>query len=117
MMTDLIAFLRARLAEDEATARAAFSGQCDPENGWGAERSVSGGWTITPHVGNIHEKVQARHVEAWNPARVIAEVAAKRAIIGLCEPWGIPEDIMVLRLLAQPYADHPDFAPAWRLPE
>lgn len=141
---DLTEFLHARIAEDEATARAAFSGQADPENGWGAERSVAGGWTIVPHVGVIHEEVQALHVARWDPARVLAEVAAKRAMLKLHEhipSWdaaqaagddGDPgfgcrtchsQDGEVqscgwcptILALAQVDAEHPDFDPAWRL--
>ncbi len=75
-------FLLARIAEDEAVARAGISGQADPENGWGY-----GGFgsprALTPHVGIIHEAVQAEHVIRWHPARVLAECEAKRRIVGL----------------------------------
>ncbi len=82
-MDDLIGWLRARLDEDERRALDARSTQYDWENGWGLHPPSSGGnkWTITPHVGLIHEQVQAEHVAAWNPARVLAEIATKRAIL------------------------------------
>ena len=120
-MTGLTAWLLEQIAADEAAARAAFSGQCDPENGWGAEPGVGAGWTITPHVGIIHEEVQARHVEQWNPARALAECAAKRAIIEeitrflpLCLDPVTPATVVALAM-AQPYADRPGWDPAWRV--
>lgn len=91
-MDDLIAFLRARLDECESAARAAFSGQADPENGWGESRTHGyAGVTITPHVGHIHEDVQAAHVVKWNPARVLADVAAKRQITEAYERTAVEE--------------------------
>lgn len=140
-MTDLVEFLRARLDEDEQAATAAFSGQADPENGWGAEQ-VEGvrQIVITPHVGLIHEAVQADHVARWNPARVLREVKAKRLIItehyvtqGLhdgrayrvctrCSDYARPGELArpepapcaTLRLFALPYVDHPDYEEATR---
>lgn len=82
-MTDSIAnWLRAQLDAEAEAAQRAFSGQADPENGWGAYRPE---WqqhtTITPHVGIIHEAVQADHVVRWNPARALREIDAKRQVI------------------------------------
>lgn len=86
-MTDvdaLVEFLNARIADDKREARAAISGQADPENGWGVE-----GRAVTPHVGIIHEGVQRAHVAKWNPARVLAECEAKRRIVELHESWPV----------------------------
>lgn len=77
-------FLLARIAEDEATARAGISGQADPENGWGYEGSA-----LTPHVGIIHEPLQAAHITRWHPARVLAECAAKRQIVEFHRDWPV----------------------------
>jgi uncharacterized protein DUF6221 len=124
---DLVAFLRARYDEDEDSARAAFSGQCDPENGWGLKHS-HGSVTITPHVGVIHEQIQAAHVVRWNPARVLREGAARRAILEafrIADVSGqvLPDDRNIgeadgleeaLRHLATVYDDHPDYQAAWR---
>lgn len=121
-MSDIVEFLRARLDEDEQAARAAFSGQADPEEGWGAERSE---WyrhtTITPHVGMIHESVQAEHIVRWNPARVLAEVEAKRRTLVRCEEEmlsGIPRLVhfatQTVWEMVKPYADHPEYDEAWR---
>lgn len=59
------------------------------------------------------------------PSRVLAECEAKRAIVELHapEPGQHPDfcghdlrqlPCSTLRILALPYADHPDFDPAWR---
>jgi len=79
------------------------------------------------------------HVSGWSStcwraqvsARVLADIAAKRAIVALhheptewqpdrdpsCSSLDYPEDSAdceTLRALAVPYADHPSFDPAWR---
>ncbi|MCU8589332.1 DUF6221 family protein [Streptomyces sp. A13(2022)] len=137
-MDELVVWLRAQLDEEAEAAQRAFSGQADPENGWGAYRPEGQRHTtITPHVGIVHETVQADHVVTWNPARVLREIEAKRHILAQCAYWneradreaadppkypqpgldlGLLLDAMnpVLRLLAQPYADRPGYREAWR---
>jgi hypothetical protein len=87
---DLIEFLQARLDEDEAAIR--------EDAGLG----LAYGW----------------------PARLLAEVEAKRAILAhwtsdaqFPDFHGGYEEAMndAALALAQPYADHPDFDPAWLL--
>jgi hypothetical protein len=109
----LVEFLLARIAEDEDAAQAAFSGQMDPENGWGID-----GRAVTPHVGVIHEEVQRLHVAKWNPARVLAECEAKRRIVELLddnlqEPGYYQAVDYAMGYLAAAYADHPAFHPDW----
>lgn len=98
-MSDLVTFLRARLDEDE------------------------------------HAATEERDADSWNeydddtynsPARVLREVEAKRRIVSLYRlsfrkdgqpspEGGYAEAYWdVLRLLAEPYSDHPDFDPSWR---
>jgi hypothetical protein len=51
------------------------------------------------------------------PARIHAECEAKRRIVGLhpCDNCGAAFDpCETLRLLALPYADHPDYREEWR---
>lgn len=77
----------------------------------------------------------AEHIARHDPARVLAECKAKRRVVERLRPAMITmPDGAVLSLmdpsearavefmhrvivtsLAQPYADHPDFDPAWRL--
>lgn len=124
-MVSIVEFLRARLDEDEAAAHQAFSNQMDPENGWGSD-----GRAVTPHVGVIHEDVQRAHVVRWNPAVVLAEIAAKRALLALHADGSGHEcidgyydhaTIDVLAgacpttcILASVYSDHPDYRSEWK---
>ncbi len=110
-MTDLVAFLRARLDEDEAAAQAV------PEADWLAQIDEA---SMNP------DGAVELYVRRMAPARVLAEVAAKRAIITLLTELmeHLPESPKYLRveslrpieLLAQPYADHPDFDLTWATP-
>ncbi|GHG97281.1 DUF6221 family protein [Amycolatopsis roodepoortensis] len=132
-MDDLIAFLRAQLDKDEQAARAASPGpwQVDketyPEAIHGADGAtpVSGGrWGGEASVFDKDE--DAIHIARHDPVRVLADVAAKRQIIGLCnldfnddgEPsclGGYGEAYWdVVRLLALSYAEHPDYREEWR---
>lgn len=122
-------FLLERIGEDEAAALAAVDGQADPENGWGYE-----GRALIPHVGIIHHAVQAEHITRWHPYRVVAECAAKRAIVEKRLTIGLPDRPIsdgqawlsgaheavdaerghILRTLAAVYADHPDYQTEWK---
>jgi hypothetical protein len=111
-MDELIAFLRARLDEDVKVARdATFWTGGVPE------------WTARAEPDGVHI---ARH----DPARVLADVAAKRRIIA--EYAGRDQDVdlmlgryterqgqwaglhLAVRLLALPYAGHPDYREEWK---
>lgn len=138
---DLIAFMQARLAEDEAVARAAAAALAAPWRVAGCACCLygaadEGGWRLDPCGPDLHRGAILEHIARWDPARVLAEVAAKRAILKLhppatqpsglycatCGDWPQPGDEQgvitwpcgTLKLLAQPYSDHPDFDPAWR---
>lgn len=81
-------------------------------------------------TGGVHGLVYAEHIARHDPARVLAETAAKRRIlarharcgsgIGWCADGGheldwSPAHCFELADLAAPYADHPDFDPAWKV--
>ena len=134
----LTEFLLARIAEDEAVARAAV--------GTAAFSRQSGRWsfeTVNDQFGPIPivfavadsgAKTQAANMEsAWereergahiarhDPARVLAECEAKRAIVKDAEWLLSGSDIDVREItdwlfghLALPYADHPDYLPEWK---
>lgn len=139
---DIAEFLLARIAEDEAAARAATPGSWGSEFGGVclavspfttiaavADLNLIGieGYTYGPE---LEERANADHIARWDPARVLAECEAKRRIVTEIYPeldldndtlnyeFGAtradPED--VLRLLALPYADHPDYKPEWSPP-
>ena len=128
----LVAFLRARLDKDEAVARRVKSswrqvgetGVIVASDGGRAEECANGNWTGI-----------AEHIVRHDPPRVLAEVESKRRIIELhaleyrerpervlgeaddpfcaeCSGEGFPCE--TLRLLALPYADHPDYREEWR---
>ena len=102
MSGDLVTFLRARLDEDEAAATAA-----EREMGtWGGQRPSYA--KLGFDVGDL--------AQTFNPARVLREVAAKRAIVrSECSPYpeGHASLSVTLRQLAAVYRDHPDYRPEW----
>ncbi|NUQ98588.1 MAG: hypothetical protein HOY79_19215 [Streptomyces sp.] len=155
MTADLVAFLRDRIAEDEQFARA---GGGRSERAWRADMSGKDplgmpSWPLVvrrvergrvlgavAHLPILEERSEDRmeHIARHDPARVLAEVDAKRRIIAAYEQtaqlkWpddpnmiltvkdrimnqaiGRVEGLMTaLRLLALPYADHPDYRPEW----
>lgn len=120
---DLIAFITARLDEDEAAARAALSGSAD-----------GGVWEIAyPYGGNaamirgqgiamMQEKPQAGHIARHDPARALREVALGRVILaqhGRSPHWRPGDELLdcqyqkwpcpTLRALAAIWSDHPDY--------
>lgn len=135
-------FLEARIVEDEDLARKADSGRWLPEDK---------GVTFEFYGEEFPEgEAQARmvadtranqnHIAQWDPTRVLAECAAKRAILGLHGPvkddgWlsGSAHDYLwcgscgsiddspephpcdTLKALAAIYADHPDYQQEWAL--
>ena len=122
MSADLIEFLSARLDEDEAAANAAEAAQRQPwqDSEW-----------MEKHPADLAH--YARH----DPARVLREVAAKRAILEYYvePPNGVrtgnaevissaeggsgrnPRVLTVIEAivldLAAVWSDHPDYDPAW----
>lgn len=160
-MSDLAAFLLARIAEDEAVARAAGEGE------WSAEgRDV---WRVSPiatvtivygipeHESGAQTHEIGQHIARHDPARVLAECEAKRRIVEWHKNWPVlvesqptiepidrPGDPMslayrasqqiawmtereyvarfgsepptspILRLLALPFVDHPDYRQEWK---
>lgn len=129
-------YLRARLDEEEAQARRAIA-EPDDDGVWSDERpyehsAMVTGAGITIYDEGGHSPQQAWHIAYWDPARVLAEIAAKRQIICLyqeamaadqnrMEGYEIHENEgersiihHVVIALVQVYADRDDFDPAWR---
>lgn len=116
----LAEFLLARIGEDEAVARVATGGP------WFAVASgVEGAGTVLHDSHILHN--DANHITRHDPARVLAECEAKRRIMSLFAPTLADElsaaagdwnevawrGEQVLRYLALPYADHPDYRGEW----
>lgn len=127
-------FLEARIAEDEEVAMDAVDGDDDdgvwhvgPSFGGGSEQVKGKGILIYGEGG--HTEDQAAHIAAWDPARVLAECAAKRWVLDTLqgyEPgseWHGEEDMGrrgnnaagAVRKMAAVYSDHPDYDKDWTL--
>lgn len=143
-MDDLIAFVKARLDEDETIAREAAS-VAGPDWTWktlvpeGYDEptdyitSVAGSFLMDT-MGSI--QAESPHVARHDPVRVLREVEAKRAIVDevlkyeatIDGEWGCGHteeqiaaggcpEIQVpasLRSLAAVWSDHPDYRAEWR---
>ncbi|RPE34931.1 DUF6221 family protein [Kitasatospora cineracea] len=141
MTADLVAFLRARLAEDEQVARAVDDNSAPWDGQWAADgrdvlRTINGHVlaraTATTDGRNLPIPLKPGLTEHWarhDPARVLAEVDAKRRIIAQYERAREgrrthPDDLAsagavlalygAVKLLALPYAEHPDYREEWR---
>ncbi len=121
-------FLLARIAEDEKGAETAAFGVP-----WESDQCAVTETTATAHGEVIADDCWSRpiadrsdHIARHDPARVLAECEAKRRIVDLAE--AVQDDmerlapgfasVVVLdkfaRILALPYADHPDYREEWK---
>jgi hypothetical protein len=121
----LTEFLLARIAEDEVVARAAADKDLDR---WAAGGGVEAEWrdgmdpdlnTMIAYDEGRPTEAQAEHIARHDPARVLAECAAKRRIVEMHEA-AVNHDEMcgwpceTLLALAAVYADNPEFRDEWR---
>jgi hypothetical protein len=133
-MEALVQFLRARLDEDEALAHEA------PPGPWHIGNAVDPTQPCNVHtfpsarlVADGLNWLAAEHIAHHHPARVLAEVEAKRRIVQALEsaevslrntkPGKEPHELMTgaanslqaaVRMLAAAYADHPHYREEWR---
>jgi len=151
-MDDLIVFLAARLDEDEAAARACKHAEWRVEGpppeagitGPAGEMLLEGrsGQYTWAHLARpaMHTGYSLHHAARHDPARVLREVAAKRAILDEWEDtsgrrYHLPEGVSegrddderlrddavaeamdtVIAHLAAVYSGHPDYRPEWAL--
>lgn len=131
-MDDLIAFMKARLDEDEAIATAAaqfgtdgFSGRPQWINQYGmVVDATDSDWAIVDLGGTAvsGEPVYA-HIARHDPARTLREVAADRALLAEYDELanglsaymymaGALEGIIRYRVTV--WSDHPDYRDEWR---
>jgi hypothetical protein len=124
-VSSLLDFVRARLDEREAAAKAAGG------RTWMWRERGPAGEIIAPLTGTLAIRIDAstdelrHHIALNDPAAVLDDIAAKRRILDACEreaaqrhehaegearAWLMDE---VLEALAAPYAGHPGFDPAW----
>lgn len=144
-MSGLVEFLRARLDEDEALAREA------PPGPWLIGNAVDPTQPCSVHtfpgvrlVADGLNWLVAEHIARQNPARTLADVAAKRSVLARHHAAPVPpgnewaeeypycaahgykgpdgtviypvelEDCPELRDLAGPYGRHPDYREEWK---
>jgi hypothetical protein len=122
-VTDLAAWLLARIAEDEAAARAAADEIAHLAEMWDEDDSDRWGWVewSKPGASITRQGPVADQVARWDPARVLAECDAKRRIVVSCQgmqtavvPMAAYLATVTLRSLALPYADAPGWREEWR---
>jgi hypothetical protein len=154
-MDDLVQFLRARLDDDKQAARACASAPWEIEIppmvhvSVQARRDNKWKWGRLGYVATVERDEDRAHIARHDPARVLADVEAKRRLLelhgimhreigwlengaeegseipvcGICVPkhshYQRREDVpegpcLTVRLLALPYADHPDYRDEWR---
>lgn len=131
---DLLVFLGARFEEDHIRARAVPS--CGEwreaggvlvyrdEIGWGASEDEK-------YIATFLHGRDAVHAARWSPARVLRDVEAKRQLLDRHQPGRYGECVTcdpdscgcmgggsypcdTARLLALPYAEHPDYREEWK---
>ncbi|MFE9391674.1 DUF6221 family protein [Streptomyces sp. NPDC006784] len=135
MTVDLVAFLRERLDEDAQAAKHAATREPHGAS-WNVTDSDGSEVRAASGVGVVRRTwpYAATHIARHDPARVLAEVDAKRRIVSKCEEhmqldretfeaekeparslsslraayWDACRD------LASAYADHPDYYEEWR---
>jgi hypothetical protein len=126
-LDELFAFMRAALDEDERVAREAANND-DSLMPWSVHTEDLGhlvrvrydnGYSVIHSDGNIDQD-EAEHIARWDPARVLAEVEAKRRILDWIDRTAISDQVTwsfvaeaPIRLLAQPYAGQPGWREEW----
>ena len=134
---DIVEFLEARIAEDEGAAEAATEGPWEwrPKGDTPGIYPVDGrlGWVALPQMTQQQylaltssdpgapKHSNAEHIARHNPARILAECKAKRAIIDAIRRQEEDDDPMawivasgiLLKTMAAVYADHEDYAHIW----
>ena len=137
MTSSLPGFLLARIAEEHETAVAATVGPWRWDGNGdlvtvlelplpGTSDDLPGSVLWAGGYDSVDPTIESRspdreHIARWDPTRVMAGCRARQQIGRRREPLttgcahcgGCPP-CATLRLLAQPYATHPDFQPDWQ---
>ncbi|MFE5628463.1 DUF6221 family protein [Streptomyces sp. NPDC056543] len=116
-MDDLVQFLRARLDEDEQTARGTAM---EWGTAWTVDEAMTSVRSDTGADVVAEPNVPIRHIASHDPARVLREVDAKRRRLEVLadaiqrghDDYDIATELLPLEAL--PYADHPDYRDEWR---
>lgn len=123
-MMDIVRFLKDRLDEDEATARAILADdlsegrwrwQLHGLNPYRTALVNDRGSVLLPakHDDVFPSRSVAEHIARHDPARVLREVEAKRVALN----WYENDDHVVMAAtiyaMAAIYSDHPDYCDEW----
>lgn len=132
---DIKEFLLARIAEDEAVALP-FKNELGDVRQWQADDIGGVVRTVGPRplglpdmVGTCSTHLEADLMSRYDPARVLAECAAKRTVIELADDvetiddalmietmsWKWETSAKILGALAAVYSTHPDYRQEWAL--
>ena len=117
----IVEFLEARLAEDEMTANAAIEDAADWHVLYSYRDIKDGdGHYVVLADSNYPTVGQAAHIARHDPARVLRQCEAARAVIAeflrldaLGDLPGRSATENSLKQLASVHRDHPDFDPTW----
>jgi hypothetical protein len=136
---ELVDFLLARIAEDEAAARAVpplghnydMGGKRQDER-WVFDRTLPSSADGLGNWSQHRGPETAGHFARWDPARALGECQAKRAIVNTldgiaaaaADTPGVIESAVyrgmarameeAVRMVAAVYGDHPDYREEWR---
>jgi hypothetical protein len=140
-MDELMAFVHARLDEEEAIAQAATPGPWayDPSKEWydgddfitmtngqefvgyGDPSPFRGAICITGEAGHVQSMKDAEHIARHDPARVLRDIQARRRTLVRCQEELLSGNPRLLHFaeqtvwdMAQRWADHDDFKEGWR---
>jgi hypothetical protein len=141
-MDELVTWLRAQLDEEAETAQVANALTRPPWTGGDANVVDGDGYPVVRDDDTRPERAVLEHIARWDPARVLAEVDAKRRILdlhaivdGYCsvcshtemvEHWDGENETygeerisqgwpcLTVRLLALPYASRDGYREEWR---
>jgi hypothetical protein len=117
----LLEFLQARLTEDELTALAAVDGSPSWRSSLTFRDVKDEDGRYVVEADRQHPSVeQSAHIARHCPARILAEVEAKRLVIADYLRTDATGDLLgrdivesLLRHMSSVYADHPDYNPSW----
>ena len=120
MAADLIAFLNARLDEDEAAALANIGAGPGWQRGLGDdERGTGPKWPDYQTYDSDDLTAATEYIERFRPLRMLREVEADRKLLAayadapeFSDPW-IGLDFAV-RIRAERFSDHPDYRQEWK---
>jgi hypothetical protein len=125
----LMAFIEARLADDERLAQAITGKEWHEGSAWLRDmiHPLQSQLIDRPHFIPMITEEDIRHIARHDPARVLREVAAKRGLLERArrhQRWAettpasafkalATASQIMLSFMASVWSDHPDYLPEW----